>query len=200
MATFQTSVALGTDDCYTFDTTMRVDKDYIYLDDGSNAFNAYFRFLNVTIPPGSTITDAKLTLTAYGTSSAQPSLRIACIDEDDTATFSTQADADGRDVTSETVDWTPDAWTEHNPYDTPDLANSIQEVIDRGGWASGQALAVKIWILSNDGTKVADSYEKSEGTPAELTVNYNPSSAGQPTMLRATAVPHLRQWHPRVSS
>ena len=138
----------GSDDCYTFGTTMRLDLDYLYLDYPGYDMHTYARFENINIPPGSTIVKAYIDLQEFAGTAGASDLRILGIKELNTATFSTQADADGRPVTTAFVDWTPGTWAAGLWYggsnDKQDITAIIQEIIDQSGWASGNALAIKI--------------------------------------------------------
>jgi len=54
---------------------------------------------------------------------------------------------------------------------TPNLAPVIQEVINRPGWASGNALTI---VLTGTGHRVAVAYEGNSAQAARLVVEYAP--------------------------
>ena len=77
--------------------------------------------------------------------------------------------------------WSPGAWTagQSNAAQlTPNLAGLVQEVVSRPGWASGNALA---FLIAGTGHRTADSFDKSGGSSARLTVGYT-----SPTPLLTT--------------
>jgi len=102
------------------------------------------RFTNVTIPASSTIDSAYLKVTALvSRTETTVNTRIYGEDVDDAAAFSTVANYNGRTQTSAFVDWDSiSSWTINVEYSSPDIKTIIQEIIDRGGWASGQDMVV----------------------------------------------------------
>jgi hypothetical protein len=172
MAELIKSVAAGSDDCYTFSSTMRLDRDYVFIDHNNYWIHGYFRFLNVTVPKNATILSAKLTFVETSSPGVSSNLTIAAIDEDDTATFSTAADADGRPVTTAQTNWSPGAMETGTEYDTPDLTDEVQEIVNREGWASGNAMAFKIWNTAKTQERRPASYEDGVLAPAKLTISY----------------------------
>lgn len=110
----------------------------------------YIRFVSVTIPAGATILTCFVRFTAFASQSSN-TVDINCYfeDADNPAAPSSGADVIGRVKTSAVVAWDSiGAWTDGNTYDTPDLTTPLQEVIDRGGWSSGQAVMA---LLQDDG-------------------------------------------------
>jgi len=104
------------------------------------------RFLNIGIPRGSTIHSAILRLNCRITRTATTvNTRIRCQDADNPLAFSDAADFDARDWTTAAVNWDDiPAWTSGVDYHSPDFAACVQEVINRPGWAPGNALVV-LW-------------------------------------------------------
>lgn len=112
----------------------------------SFSYDAWIRFVNVTIPQGATIESAFVRLTA---------------DRNETSTtvrtdwyFNLEPNADqpisradllADTLTNSHVDWDSIAsWSAGVQYDTPDLSTPLQEVIDLPGWTSGNALLLQI--------------------------------------------------------
>ena len=108
-----------------------------------NIMTSYTRFQNVLIPKGSVINSAVLHIYAHEDEADEARVTIYAEDIDDSPKFSeTEALAD-RTWTDASVRWViTEPWTMWEPYETPDLAAVIQEVIDRDGWASGNALTL----------------------------------------------------------
>jgi len=120
------------------------------------------RFQNVTIPQGATITAAYITIYCYTPCNGTVvRTRIIGDDEDNAAAFSTLADFQARRgiivggandnyITSAYVDWDGmAAWSAGVSYNSADISAVIQEIVNRAGWASGNAL-VLFWDDFND--------------------------------------------------
>jgi hypothetical protein len=109
-----------------------------------------FRFPNVTIAPGATITNAKLQLMKDGAQWSALTIRMTAILEANTATFSDGARPGARAIATNIADENTNVnHLNLNRYDFPSttplqatLAAAVQEVINLGGWASGNALAL----------------------------------------------------------
>jgi hypothetical protein len=86
------------------------------------------RFTGVAIPQGATITKAYVQFQVDQTSSVATDLTI-------------QGEATDNAATGAAVPWTPPAWSNRNEAGpdqrTSDVASVIQEIVNRGGWASG---------------------------------------------------------------
>lgn len=117
--------------------------------------DSFFRFLNVTIPPGSVIVSAALTVEATGLVGTATNILTKVFAEaaDNPLAPTTAAEFNGRTRTTASVDWDPSAWVTTTKYTSPDLAAVIQEVVDRGGWWSGNALQL-FWV--DDGTPTSN--------------------------------------------
>ena len=104
------------------------------------------RFVSVSIPRHATIDSAFITLKASGSQSGAICNTIVCAEDTGNAsTFSTYSDFVARFVTDEVVYWDNlPAMAIFNWYRTPDLSPVIQEVINRGDWNTGNALALFI--------------------------------------------------------
>ena len=131
------------------------------------------RFLNITIPQGTEITNTYLRFTADETHSNSCSLTIYGEDVDDAEQFtSSSSNISGRPKTSASVDWTPDPWTSvGTEYDSPDLLTITQEIVNRSGWSSGNDM---VFIVTGTGTgrRVADSAKNSSSTAPLVHVEY----------------------------
>ncbi|TFG89240.1 MAG: hypothetical protein E4H18_00570, partial [Hyphomicrobiales bacterium] len=128
--------------------------------DGSNAQLVGLRFNGIAIPQGATITKAYIQFQVDEASSGATSLTIqgqasATADQFDSARF----DISSRPTTLTSVAWQPEAWPTVGAAGTaqqsPDLSAIIQEIIDQGGWISGNSLAI---LIGGTGTRTAESY------------------------------------------
>jgi len=163
--TLEVRVAAATDDAEERAsgsvTTGSSDLELVF--DGSDQVVG-MRFTGVAIPAGAAITNAYVQFTVDQASSEATALTIAGEATDDAATFGGSGDISARSRTTSTAAWAPVPWTaagDAGPEQrTPNLAAVIQEIVNRPGWASGNALAI---IVTGTGRRVAESYN---GVPA----------------------------------
>lgn len=111
------------------------------------------RFSNLNIPQGAIILSAVVSLICKTTALAGgKSANIYGGAYDNFNGFSDSAlpedvgtaPNDTIDLTSESILWTFSDMTENQGYNTPDIKTIIQEIVDRAGWASGNAMAIAI--------------------------------------------------------
>jgi hypothetical protein len=104
-----------------------------------------FRFAGVTIPKNATILHAYLRVQAYVTGSGSSSFIIAGEAYDSTNPFNYTPYIGQRSLTSAQIAWSvPSAWAEDGVYDSPDIKTVVQELVNRAGWLSGNALAIQL--------------------------------------------------------
>ena len=133
------------------------------------------RFTNISVPADATITNAYITFRAVApdapnTNSGATSLTIEGQAADNPATFPTTAyDITNRPRTAASVGWSPAAWTTGNDYNTPDLSAIVQELVDRGGWTSGNSM---VFIVTGTGSRASESWDDPGSNPAQLTIEY----------------------------
>lgn len=117
-----------------------------YYDGTWLATNSFYRFDNVLIPVGATITEAHLDIIAYDDATKDTvNLLIDAIKAADPAAPTTYNEAEtpagGR--TTASVVWNAVAqWSASEAIVTPDIATIIQELVNQVGWASGQAMCI----------------------------------------------------------
>jgi len=110
-----------------------------------NILTAGMRFRDIYIPKGAVIDSAYLVLTSHEGKSADDVARITIYGEatDDAQTFTEDALITARPATSAFLLWeVAEEWELWGTYRTPDLRDIIQEIVDREGWQSGNALAL----------------------------------------------------------
>ena len=135
-----------------------------------------FRFVGITIPQAAEITAATIQFTASAAQSTAVSVRIYGQAADNAATFTTTAfNITGRPKTTAFVDWAIPAFTASArtaAQQTPDLTTIIQEIVDRGSWTSGNAIAFMLAYLSGGGQRSLVAEDDGTLTEATLTVTY----------------------------
>ncbi len=145
-----------------------------------------FRFINVQIPPGSTVTEAFLRFTTNGPYSNALILRIFGEASASPVPFSESNMPAIRSRTSTYRDWTipsTDTWGLGSERFTPDMSPIIQEIIDQANWQAGNSIALLVTDNGNEGGKHRRviSFERPEdsytGHLAELVITYSPGGA-----------------------
>jgi hypothetical protein len=176
-------VGASTDDCYMepgYWSTI-LGSFSVGYGGGSSDYRSAARFLNITIPPGATITLANLILTAkVASSSTGVKTRIRAEANITPLTFSTQLDFNARVWTTAYAYWDNiAAWSvNEESADTisPDCKACIQEVINLPGWASGNNVAIYWEDLQRRGTagnvREAYSYDGSAAKAPKLYIEY----------------------------
>jgi hypothetical protein len=141
------------------------------------------RFTNITIPQGATVKAAYLTLRCNGDEAGTVvRTKIRGEDRDDAPTFlpatEGQNDWNARfpsGCTSAEVLWDEiPEWTPNSDYNSPDIAAVIQEIVNRPGWVSGNAIVI-FWddyddrsTNATDCDRLAYSYDSSPTYCAKL--------------------------------
>lgn len=104
------------------------------------------RFSNVQIPSGVTINNAYLEFRATRDEVGQTDLAIVGENSSNPTTYTTaNADITSRSETSASVDWlNVPVWAQGLDYQTVDITSIVQELVNLGGWQSGNAMAFMI--------------------------------------------------------
>lgn len=141
---------------------------------GSWSTHSAFRFVNVSLPAGATITTAFIRFTANGNQSGTPVHANCYFNDVDDATAPTSLSEAQNLVLTSAVAWNNvGAWSDGVQYDTPDLSSILQTVIDREGWASGQAIQFVIHDNSSTGIRNPHAIDGAGGAyKAELHVTW----------------------------
>ena len=166
-----------------------IGNDLDLIEAGGSEQEVGLRFPNVAVPVGATITNVYIEFTANKSDSDVTNLTFRGEAVDNAGTFTdTDYDITTRAKTTALVAWSVPAWSTNTAYQTPDLAAVIQEVVDRGGWASGNAIAL---YVTGSGSRIADAHDGNAANAPLLHIDYLGSDAGQTTeagyMLQASA-------------
>lgn len=164
------------------------------FDSANNGYGAGLRFPNITIPQGATITAATISGKAKSSGSgANAKTRIRAQAADNPSTFSTASDFKSRVFISNTpasgvdsskvtvaVDWDSIAASvaDNTTLTSPDISTVIQAIVNRAGWASGNAL-VLFWDDFDKRTATDGAFrtmaDNEQGNPITLTVTWSNS-------------------------
>jgi hypothetical protein len=184
MTTFERRILANGDDGYVWEgdsTFYSDDAAGVYVSDGSGDNDwGGFRFNNVTVPKGVTITTAYMTLRARANVTGAPAnLRLYGAAEDDCAAWAAGhrpwPGASGTTPTTAYVAWNPAAWVAATDYNSPEIKTIIAEITSRAGWVSGNDLGIMWWPNADKaGTnyyRVTD-YRNDTATAALLHIEY----------------------------
>ena len=108
-------------------------------------YHMTLRFLDITIPQGSTITSAYIRMIVADTRGDLGTNIIIRGDDVDnsgalSASHAEKGGGSGLTSTTQTVNWNPGAATVNTTKNTPSLVSIVQEIVDRAGWSSGNAM------------------------------------------------------------
>ncbi|MBV6428620.1 MAG: hypothetical protein KIPDCIKN_03155 [Haliscomenobacter sp.] len=110
-----------------------------------NILTAGLRFRLIAIPKGARIDSAFVIVYSHEGKSKDDVARITIVGDasDNAPTFTEDSLIDKRARTKAQVLWeVKEEWKLWQPYRTPDIKSIVQEIADRPGWASGNALAL----------------------------------------------------------
>lgn len=147
-----------------------VDNNAMTFGDGGGSpylYDAYIRFRNITIPQGSTILSAKLTLTSDGNYANDTCNANIYGNNVDNPTVPGDISGYNALALTDPVAWNAVAHTTTNTaFDSPSIVDIIQTIINRSGWASGNALAIMVKnnSSSSSASRSIHSYNQGNAT------------------------------------
>lgn len=131
-------------------------------------FNNWLRFQNVTIPKDAPIISATLTVVASNSDTGTTNLKIAGEAADNPTAPTGYANYNTRVLTTAQVDWDiTDNWTAGDIINSVDISTIIQELVNRAGWSSGNALNI---FVRNDSSSNYRRIVAYNGTPAQAAI------------------------------
>lgn len=151
------------------------------------------RFNDINVSPGAEITEAYVEFTADGDTSTATSLTIKGHKVADSPAFEGNSNISNRfgSTTTASVDWSSiPSWNDNDVYQTPDLKDVIQEIVDQAGWAAGNSLSL---LISGSGTRRAESYNGDAARAPRLVIKTKQNLAGVPSVSGQTVRQKLIQ-------
>jgi hypothetical protein len=132
------------------------------------------RFPDVAIPAGASIQSARLHFEADEANSGPAAYVIEAEAADDAVPFQELPnDLGARSRTVAAIPWSPPDWLSKGDagpaQQTPELGPLLEEVVQRPGWSSGNAIAL---LVSGTGVRTAESVEGSSVGAPLLSVDY----------------------------
>jgi hypothetical protein len=130
----------------------------------------YFRFQNVAIDQGATVSSAILKPYVTHVSGSGGDLLIAAIDTDDASQPSSGANGSKTGYTTAQITYS--AITVAAPDTSPDIKTVIQEIVDRSGWSTGNDITIVIYCnsIAASGGRTAAFGRLGESKAAQLII------------------------------
>ena len=191
MPTVNLAITDTADDGTEFGTGALFQSDSVSWNAGFNSMfgvtaTAFLRFLGVDVPNGATVSDATLTVTVVSITGT-PDTTWFGVDEDDVAQFASPGNLPtSATTTTASVDGDPPG----TGVQSFDVTAIVQEIIDRAGWASGNAMAFVCKDNAGSGNNLwqGEDLEDGGGGEASLEITYTAAASNN---IRA-AVAHQR--------
>ena len=151
--------------------------DLEIVDDGGTPQFVGVRFTGVSIAQGTDLSDAYIQFTVDETDSGVMNATVFGHDVDNSEIFnSTNSNISNRIKTGNSTDWLlVPAWTvvgaAGTDQRTPDISAIANEILDRGGWVSGNAMT---FIFNGTGERTAEAFPTGEAvlvTTSPVSVN-----------------------------
>ncbi|MBT0585785.1 pilus assembly protein PilY [Alteromonas sp. SM 2104] len=177
-----TSTATSNDDAYEINSAVNVTSNQLILTQGTDTVHSGFRYQDLNIPRGATITNAFIRLTSGQLNTSSSTLTIRAEKTGDSTAFSTS----NRDISDRTTTTNEVVWDTDNDFPlseesivSPSLVDVIQEVVDQSTWCGGNSLNILIEGTSSDGSSNRRALSNDEGTglSPQLVLSYDDSSA-----------------------
>ncbi len=140
--------------------------------DGSKPQLAALRFPGLDVPPGATITSAYVEFEVDEVTTGAASFVIEGQATDDAAALvASNSNLSGRSRTSASVAWVPEPWsTKSAKHNSSDFSSVVQEIVNRSGWQSGNALVL---FITGTGTRTAEAYNGEAANAPLLHIEYS---------------------------
>jgi len=145
---------------------------------GANWWKSAIRFEPVSdgIPNNATIISAKITFNAHANWPGEVNAIIYGNDADDATAPTDGAAFNNLDETTEYVEWDNVAeWTAGENYDSPDITDIVQEIVDRSGYADTSAIQMEIFDngSANTAGRGFHTYKEGAAYAPVLTVTFS---------------------------
>ncbi len=148
------------------------------IEDGGVMQIVGMRFANLNIPKNANILNAYIQFTAKRASSVSTNLIIQGEYVANPNPFNgTRLNLSSRSKTTESVNWSPQAWSKGSVSQTSDIGSIVQSLVNQSDWSSGNAMA---FIVSGVGQRVAVSYDGLANNAPTLHIEYTNGSTPPP--------------------
>jgi len=170
--TINRAITLSTDDAEEQLSNGGIDRssddlEFAY-DEGYSRFQKVgMRFTALNIPQGAVITNAYIRFQARFNGSGAVTIQLNAQAADNPTTFTSGAyNISDRPLTTSTVNWSPANWASSSYYNTVNISSLVQEVVNRPGWTSGNAMVfVAQRTTTTQNTRAAYSFDGNGAAP-----------------------------------
>lgn len=170
------AIAQGSDDANEDGAGFSTLYPVLWFGNGDTSTASYLglRFTNVTVPPGATITSAKLQVYSSQAQWIAVSAQFAAEASDNPQPFAETSRPSQRSLTTARVNHASNvSWSANTWYDLDDLSPVIQEMVNRPGWHSGSTLALIVkGTGAAYGRKLISSYDGDPAHAPRLVITY----------------------------
>ncbi len=144
---------------------------------GGTDGNAFLMFRNISIPNGATINVAKMQLNGKDSNNdgAELFTNIYMEDVDNPTVPTSVADYNGRARTTAFTAWDEDELLVGVYNDSPDIGTVVKEIVDRGGWVSGQYMQI-LWdndVSTDNKWYRPKTYDHADNVPPKLHIEWS---------------------------
>lgn len=172
------SVSQSSDDAHEVSGVVTLDANSLVLSQGTNTVTSGFRFQNVNIPQGATISSASLIFVSDSNNIPVTTMQISGELTTNSATFDTTAsNISNRTLTTNNVTWnTANEFPNvDEQISTPDLTAVLQEIVDQPGWCGGNAASFIVSSSSADPAsgRLAEAIDSGNGKAPQLVIEYD---------------------------
>jgi type IV pilus assembly protein PilY1 len=164
------------DDDFEFTPGLSNDGNYLNMRSGNEVG---LRFMDVKVPQSATISNAYITFNACDSDSSGSSNNIYGINADNAP--NSNRDFESASYTTG-VSWAPGAWQENRSYNTVNIKQAIQPIVNRAGWKSGNSLGIYIVPTSNE--RCGKTRDNSASRAPKLTIEYTGTYNSQTLTIR----------------
>ena len=160
---------LGDDTGFSTSGSLRLNANAV----AGNRANCGTRFAGVAVPNAATIDTATWSVVALFSFNNNLRGDLHAENVDDAANFTDTADVNDRARTAASVLWAEDGLNDAAFNSSPEIKTLIQEVVNRGGWATGQDMVI-LGIGRSDIAKVCfiEDYDSDTAEAAKLHIEY----------------------------
>jgi hypothetical protein len=184
------AITAGVDDVNEVDTTLTATASTVFVGTASGSSYAGLRFVGVPVPPGATVTSARVEVRAASTQWNAMQFEWAAEASGNAAVFSATSRPSQRVLGAARVAHsTNQQWVGGTWYALDQLAPLLQGVVARPDWASGNAVA---FIIRGTGPawgrKFFSAFESGNANAARLVVTYAVAGGPPPPPLPTLSV------------
>lgn len=172
-------IVSGDDGGWTSNNTVQIGYNNMAFGEWYGTFKGlWIRFPNINIPQGVNITEAYVKFVSYGSKATTIcNANIYFNNEDDAVAPTSAAQFVALTLTGAIAWNNVGAWVDNLQYDTPELKTILQDIVDKGGWSSGNAVQIIIKDNSSSVNTVRNASQidyVSGAEKAELHVTWGP--------------------------